>query len=930
MNQKRITNQILEQTNYTLNSTLNYLFNISNMKKLFSYLLISSMVVLSSCTNYDDQFDDLNTQINTLKSQIEGFSSLSSGLTALQGTVASLQTAIANIPVTPATDVSGLATAANLTALDTALTALAAEVDALTTALANAATSAEVAALQTALTTQQANLNELLAANNVYSASVTIASQADLDFATALGNKVSIINGDLDITQTKTMDAAQLATLMGKVGSVTGNVAYTATISTVTTASFTKLTGSKKLTIAQTGDISLPLYVQATDAFSITGDDLTTSVSLPKFNAATTLAFAGLTKATSFSMPALAVHDGDISISIANTGSVDLSALTNSTTEAGAADTSPDDLTVNAATLTAPLYDAGKITADRLTDVNLPKWKYDNGSSFDRALTVVLPSVNNAKAAAYEIDINATFPKATSVHLIAAASTATTPTHLDVTTGGSDNLNTLILGGTWDDVVVNGTDLTSLTFDGTAMDVEVSSTDIVTLDIPYTSAAKGTLKIDGNLDMTSVTASKVDGLKGLTITGNTELSSMSFAALKTAAAAANATITGNKFAGKATYTSATAYTIATTSGLKELKTFLGAVVTARTGTVAMKVELDDATVVDSAGAETTPDPYYIVDLKDAVTSGGADAVARQIAYTVTPNGSTGLQLTVGGDALYVNAAGTATPIVPSNNSALAIAQLKSASAVSRADALGLVLDVVSGAAPKALTVSFTLATNSTTGESADAGATVSTTLIGADDYAKLTIGSQSVTATSAASNASSTSGIAKALADAWSTKYGVNSTLYTLNADTNSGIISISVSSTIGNRAQGDTVSVETFGGTTDTSTVPLLEYVIGNTGSAATATNASTDNSFDGEDLIILLKNKTAGVTGVTSPTIVFATSLPSSTLASTDDHTTAKKLTTSVVWSNEARGLAINAWDGTTLVIDTAASTTNRVSKL
>src|SRR5210317_447740 len=124
MNQKRITNQILNQTNFTLNSTLNYLFNISNMKKLFSYLLISSMVVLSSCTNYDDQFDDLNAQINTLKSQIEGFSSLSSGLTALQGTVASLQTAIANIPVTPATDVSGLATAANLAALDTALTAL--------------------------------------------------------------------------------------------------------------------------------------------------------------------------------------------------------------------------------------------------------------------------------------------------------------------------------------------------------------------------------------------------------------------------------------------------------------------------------------------------------------------------------------------------------------------------------------------------------------------------------------------------------------------------------------------------------------------------------------------------------------------------------------------------------------------------------------
>ena len=913
MNQKRITNQILNQKNYTLNSTLNYLFNISNMKKLFSYLLISSMVVLSSCTNYDDQFDDLNTQINTLKSQIEGFSSLSSGLTALQGTVASLQSAINNIPVTPATDISGL---------ESDLTALAASVEALQTALNGAATSAEVAALQTALAAQQADLTELLAQNNIYSSNVSIASQADLDFATALGDKVVIINGDLTITQTATMDAAQLATMMGKVSSVTGDVAYTATVSTTTPAEFTNLTGSKKLTIEQTGNISLPAYVQATGALSITGDDLTLSVSLPKLNAATSLTFAGLDKTATFSMPALAAYDGAISISIANTGSVDLSALTNGTNVDGTADTTPDDLTINAATLTAPLYDAGKITADRLTSVDLPKWKFNNASSFDRALTVVLPSVNNAKAAAYEININTTFPKATSVHLIAAASTATTPTHLDVTTGSSDNLNTLILGGTWDDVTVNGTDMTSLTFDGTAMDVEVSSTDITDLDIPYTSAAKGTLKIDANLDLETVTASKVNGLKGLTITGNTELTKVSFAALATAATAATVNVTGNKFAGTVTYTNsaATAGGLVSTSGLKELKGFLDSAITGRTGTVAMQVELDDATVITSAGAESNPSPYYIVDLLDADTSGGDDAIARQLAYQVATEGGKTLQITVNGDALYVNSAGAATAITPSANMDLAIAELKSAAAVSRADALGVVLDVVGGGRPAALTVSFTLATNSTTGESADAGATVSSTLIGTDDYATLTIGSQSVTATSGASSASSTVGIAAALATAWSTKYGTNSTLYTLSA--NAGVLTASVSATIGNRAEGDTISISTTAGT-DTSTVPLLEYVIG-------ATNATTDNSFKGDDVIILLKNKEAGVTGVTNPTIVLATTLASSTLASTDDHTTAKALTSSNVWSNEARGLAINAKDSVTLVVNTAASTTDRTAFL
>ena len=185
------------------------------------------MVVLSSCTNYDDQFDDLNTQINTLKSQIEGFSSLSSGLTALQGTVASLQTAIANIPVTPATDISGLeSTQAALTA---SLTALAADVKALQDTLATAATAAEVAALQTALTAAQSDLTELLSQNNIYSTDVAITNNSTLDFANALGDKVFIVNGKVEITQTKDMDATKLATVMARFNTVTGLVKFTST-----------------------------------------------------------------------------------------------------------------------------------------------------------------------------------------------------------------------------------------------------------------------------------------------------------------------------------------------------------------------------------------------------------------------------------------------------------------------------------------------------------------------------------------------------------------------------------------------------------------------------------------------------------------------------------------------------------------------------
>ena len=647
MNQKRITNQILEQKNYTLNSTLNYLFNISNMKKLFSYLLISSMVVLSSCTNYDDQFDDLNTQINTLKSQIEGFSSLSSGLTALQGTVASLQSAIANIPVTPATDISGL---------ESSLATLADTVAELKTALAGAATSAEVAALQANLTTAQADLAELLAQSNIYAptnGTLTVSSQAELDFALALGDKVSIINGGVTITHTQTMSDADVATLMGKMVSVTGDVTYTASVSSTVAGVFTKLTGAKNLTLSQPGDISLPAFVSTT-ALSLTGGDLTTSVSLPALTHVTSgLGALSFSKATSVDLSALTAYDGAISITTSDAATVDLSAFANLTTTSGAAATTFESLTiVNASTLKAPLFAKGEIVADGIASVDLPKWQsLSASSSFAKAKTAVLPAVDPGKAAGAVIAINSVFPKANSVHIIAAASTmtsVTTANHMDVTSN-SANLDTLILGGTFSDITISaGADLTSLTFDGSALNVSITGTDLTSIDIPYTSLAKGSLTIKDNLDLTSVTASKVDGLKGLKITGNTELSTVSFAALKTSSAAASVDISGNDLViENVQQASATGVTPVvakkiTSADFSPLKAYFDAAIAAATATTGsgVKVIADDVLVSTSATGVATNNPgtdhtiiNYDLNIKSDATS--TDAVARVNEFEVT-------------------------------------------------------------------------------------------------------------------------------------------------------------------------------------------------------------------------------------------------------------------------------------------------------
>ena len=486
------------------------------------------------------------------------------------------------------------------------------------TALNGAATAAEVAALQTALATQQADLTALLAQNNIYSSNITISSQADLDFATALGNKVVIVDGSVTITQNKEMDAAQLATLMGKMSSVTGDVAYTATISSTTPGVFTNLNGSKTLTIAQTGDISLPAYVQATAGLSISGDDLTTSVDLSALKATTSLTLAGFDNVTSFDMSSMVAYDGDITIDIDNTGSVNLSSFTNDTNANGTADTTPDDLTINAATLTAPVYAAGKITADRLTSVDLPKWKYAANSSFDRAATVVLPSVDPGKAtSSFTIAIDAVFPAATSVHFIAAANTHTgvkASEHVNVTST-STKLETLILGGTYTDINITGADVTSITFDGTAHSVTVNGTDVETLNLPYTTAAEGSFVVTANTKLTSVTADKIDALKTFTLTGNSDLTDVSFAALKTVSAkGAVITINGNDLAIESVSDAQTSPVVAkkvVSADFSELKTFLTAGIAGITATNGgeVKVSADLADVVkafNASGDERDP------------------------------------------------------------------------------------------------------------------------------------------------------------------------------------------------------------------------------------------------------------------------------------------------------------------------------------
>ena len=78
--------------------------------------------------------------------------------------------------------------------------------------------------------------------------------------------------------------------------------------------------------------------------------------------------------------------------------------------------------------------------------------------------------------------------------------------------------------------------MTSIDFDGTAKSVTVDSTDIETLDLPYTTAAEGTLIVQNNSKLTSLSADKVNGLSIFTLATNADLTDISFDALKAGSA----------------------------------------------------------------------------------------------------------------------------------------------------------------------------------------------------------------------------------------------------------------------------------------------------------------------------------------------------------------------------------------------------------
>ena len=549
-------------------------------------------------------------------------------------------------------------------------------VAALQTKLDGAATAAEVADLVKQLEDAQDDLSELLASNNIYSPTETmkISTQAELDFATNLGGKVAIINGSVEVTQTSTMDATELAAVLAKMTSITGSLKYTATGASVTpTEGFTNLTGVGNLTVDVDGAISFPKLATAADVI-LTSNSKVTSVSLPLLT--TVSSFGGATasddsmsfsKATSLDLGSLVRYEGGSSLAITiKSGKADLKSFTtmaeNGTTKV------PTDLEIDGATeIDLALYTEGKILADGVDVVNFPKWKGTATSKFDDASSVTLPAV--AGSGDYKVAIMA--PKATFFHIIGASEVASTTVtnYPSVTVATQNNLEEMIVGGAMETVsIIGASRLETFTITGTAKNVEVSGTDISEMVLGHTAGKVGTtvalakngyLRIQDNDALTSVVADSIDDVVELTIKGNGDLTSVSFAALNSfgTATAAKVEISGNELViDNIQQASATGEVPVVAKSIQSadfgpLATYIAAAKLKVGTTGKIVVSADEVTKVTSkTGSDVTPvaDDKIIANYIPAtiVSANDGETAVNMVQEVYIPSGATALTATL--------------------------------------------------------------------------------------------------------------------------------------------------------------------------------------------------------------------------------------------------------------------------------------------
>ncbi len=385
------------------------------------------------------------------------------------------------------------------------------------------------------------------------------------------------------------------------------------------------------------------------------------------------------------------------------------------------------------------------------------------------------------------------------LHVIGALPTrtvaATTYPVLDIT--GQTALSTLIVDGTLGNVTISGnTDLETLTFTanvdaltitgasnlasaelaGKAKSIDVNTngdletltitTALQTAKINAAAATSASLSVTGNTDLETLTSS-YNTLGSLTVTGNAKLAAVDFTGTDAIGTTANVAINTNAFeatvvnsySASDTTTSDLTGSVSDESGISTLKPFLLKAIAAP-GTSGVVVKIDEVelttftSATDTDGTESDVLDWEIVNVTAAGVATGVVAAAKsKIAQEFdVSGGAAALKLVHTNPANGVvttiidmaNSINTDASAMNTNPALAVINDILTDNAIATATAVGVTLNAYVGGSSS---VDITLLSDNDSSTGVGSAATVSNTVLAADDVVGLTVDGVTGTAT---------------------------------------------------------------------------------------------------------------------------------------------------------------------------------------
>ena len=274
------------------------------MKKMKKILLFSLAFTLFNCANYDDEFNDLNTQIQALNQRVNEITSLVSQISVLSSTTSAISASLDLVALT------NQSLQGEIALLKQQLAEVLSDLTALTNSLSD--TNTDLESVSTELANLQSTVETILSSGNIYSQDLIISSASELEAAKTLGGKLAVINGNVTIDASNLDDEDSLSAVTSIIRIVTGNLIVKSTEFSVDVSSLTHVGKDYFIEGMDASDDLLVsagnLYLDYDGGYEFSNLTTAANVAVVDYETASSTSKTGVIGTTNFSFPLLAIN----------------------------------------------------------------------------------------------------------------------------------------------------------------------------------------------------------------------------------------------------------------------------------------------------------------------------------------------------------------------------------------------------------------------------------------------------------------------------------------------------------------------------------------------------------------------------------------------------------------------------------------------